>query len=360
MGYFIGTTGRQTTTYTSTNTTTRTSLMTSVSTQTLTSVSTSTKVLTSTVTTTLPWGVIESNLTLTGPVVAIPCRVFNQGTCPPPSTAIIRDVELIAYGPNRYYLISQNQIVGYNGSVSNTTALRVNYTMWFTNSTIYCISPAFLVGNAAVIYPTCPTTPYQRLTFLVPSSYASSLNSTMSLRLELRVQVNSNNSLTVTADEFNMLDRNNTVYPEDNWRIPQGLSQYAPCLVNYDPVGFAIYHGNYDISNFSTGTPLEIWVTPLIECPYFAGTPYYIFQPSGSVALEHQAYSITNVTISFSRDVSGFWSGGNPYTLGNPCPPNQTNSECPPLTFNQFPTGNYTIVGDDQWRGIVFLRFNVS
>jgi hypothetical protein len=119
-----------------------------------------------------PWQVVKNNVTVTGPIVkTVVCGVIVSG-CPPECCTSIDNNQLINYQGNYYYV--RNLTLGTNPgpaiTTTSTEAGRVvttiiagqdqstlTITVWFTNSTVYCISPA--VGpqgnNWGVSAPTC-------------------------------------------------------------------------------------------------------------------------------------------------------------------------------------------------------------
>jgi hypothetical protein len=80
---------------------------------------------------TLPWQVIDKNVTIYGDLTGIPCGALMLSCVTYPNQSLI--VQLIKYKSN-YYYVSNYTIVS---SISGHTT----YSIWFTNSTDYCISP---------------------------------------------------------------------------------------------------------------------------------------------------------------------------------------------------------------------------
>ncbi len=74
--------------------------------------------------------VVRENVTVYGAVAGIPCSSLRL-PCPTPANQSL-SVKLIKYAGNYYYL-SDFTII------NNQT--RTVYTIWFDNSTYYCISP---------------------------------------------------------------------------------------------------------------------------------------------------------------------------------------------------------------------------
>lgn len=279
---------------------------------------------------------MRTDLTLTGEAAVVPCIGFNFGGCPSTSNASLYPVELIKYGPSYYYR--------YNQSAPDDSGQMTEYTVWFTNSNTYCISPAHPFTNTSHQNLTCPTAPYEKTTISVPTSSASSSNLLSGLRIDLQLSVNSSGGLIVTVDEYNMLGRVNNVTASDRWPIPFDAI-YGGCNVNYIPVGYAVLRGNYGPGNFTEVPPLTLSAQPILFCPYFAPTPWYVFNALGNSAIEREFSGIRNETISHSDTIIGYWTGGEPVSAST--------------QFTTFPQGAYTVVAVDEWGQTAILHFRV-
>jgi hypothetical protein len=329
--------------------------------------------------------VIDENLTLRGQAAVVPCMGFNSAVCPSAANASLYPVELIKFGGEDYYLSSyteypSGQSVGCVNSICSTETGPIGtYTVWFTNSTVYCISPAHPFTNTARQNRTCPTSPYHVTTVVVPTPSASALGSTIGLRLDLSLASNSNGSIGVVVDEFNILDHLNNITADTRWPVNQFLWTRDVCGPPTGvPMGYAILQGDYSQTNFTTGTPLYIEAEPSsLLCPYEAPTPYYAFKPLSDVAATYEWGNIPglagvyNVTASSEGAWSGYWAGSaSQYGLGsvngNACPgqastvPVQVASSGCPLVFNQFSPGEYTVVAADEWGQVALLHFTVQ
>jgi hypothetical protein len=121
-----------------------------------------------------PLQVIKDNMTVTGKMAfVVTCNVF-AASCPPDCCTSVFNIQLINYQGNYYYV--RNVMLPYGpgpattitstqagGHVVTTISLgqmesNLPVTIWFTNSTVYCISPS--VGpqgnNWGVSAPSCP------------------------------------------------------------------------------------------------------------------------------------------------------------------------------------------------------------
>ena len=92
---------------------------------------------------TAQWAVLKDNITVYYGTACMVIDAVNFG-CPTEDTAThspsIRNVELVSYGGSQYYIgqVGVNEIL---------------YTIWFTNSTIFCVSPPSDTGPT---YSACP------------------------------------------------------------------------------------------------------------------------------------------------------------------------------------------------------------
>jgi hypothetical protein len=120
-----------------------------------------------------PWQVVRNNVTVTGPIgTTVVCGVF-AASCVPECCTSIDNNQLINYRGNYYYLRVVTLDTDYGPATTSTSTesgrvvttitagqpqSTLAVTIWFTNSTVYCISPAFGPegNNWGVSAPTCP------------------------------------------------------------------------------------------------------------------------------------------------------------------------------------------------------------
>jgi hypothetical protein len=235
------------------------------------------------------------------------------------------------------------------------------------------------------------------MTVVVPTpSSTSNLNSSIGLRLDLALSVNSSGGATVTADIFNTFNRVNNITAKEHWPIdPSGLFLWVQGYCGPPPgvpIGYAVFRGNYGQDNFTMGTPLSLEAQSQLSCPYEAPTQYYAFKPLSDVATANERDNVPglaglyNVTVDTAchwtpgdcwwsglGTWSGYWTGsasqsGAGFVTGGACPsgqvssssnPVQASSGCP-LVFNQFPPGVYTVVAADEWGQVAVLHFTVA
>ncbi len=77
---------------------------------------------------------VDANVTVTGPAAELPCEALRL-PCPMPTNTTTIHAALITYGGNQYY-------------VSTIKANGTQYTVWYTNSTYYCVTPQVGWANA--------------------------------------------------------------------------------------------------------------------------------------------------------------------------------------------------------------------
>ena len=125
---------------------TETTTSTALSSTTLTEVSTATTTVTATSSAT--WKVVVQNGTFTGPGCPPPLEVFMALNIPclDYTNSSTWYASLLEY--NGKYFYAATETVGLNGNPAASTT----YTVWFDNSTAYCVSPYLSVSNL----PTCP------------------------------------------------------------------------------------------------------------------------------------------------------------------------------------------------------------
>jgi hypothetical protein len=268
------------------------------------------------------WKVMKSNLTVNFNAACI------FGPCPTGSWPT-KNVELINYQGHYYYGI--NFTYSSNGQP-------VSHTIWFTNSTVFCISPAS--G-----YNLCPTHPAQSLFVTLNGTSASATNLSLGLNLEMKLAADNSNegSLRITVEELNILNHVNNVSAASNWRIPTGnlRGPYETTMV-----GYAIYQGYYDLGNFTSGAPLPLTeIGSSSSCTPCPLPTYYLFKPMSDNASTSPGSmfwytSSPSMPINFTENISGYWTSST--------------------DFKVFPEGPYTVVALDQWGQTAFLHFTVK
>ncbi len=157
-----------------------------------------------------------------------------------------------------------------------------------------------------------------------------------SLSLYLNLTANSNGTITLSAYDFNTLDRPNNITTASHWPVPP-----FTCGL----VGYRVYQGYYSTSNYTKGKPL----VTAGNVPTCNPTSYFIFNPLSSEGILHAPPSAVNtmpLNASISETLSGYWIGGNSMNAQTVLVP--------------FPVGNdYTVAAEDEWGNIVIAHFSV-
>jgi hypothetical protein len=294
------------------------------------------------------WTVIQTNTTLYYGPACTPLGVFEL-SCPTINEALhspsLSNVDVVGYRGEEMYDV--NFSYDFNGQP-------LTYTIWFTNDTVFCVSPSY-DGNVL-----CPVHPiFPNIGITTPS--ASAINPSNGLRLDLQLS-NTTEGINVTIGVYNTLNRINNVTSASDWAI------YSNSLIDIcdnQVVAFAVYQGTYGAGNFTTGSPLAIDnVRGGSICPVLSPSVFYAFDPDSGVASAPAgafgpAPGSKNVTLSYTT--SGYSTCGVGALLFRP-----SNASglwlCPQDTgykFNPFPPGTYTIVALDQWADAAIAQFEV-
>jgi hypothetical protein len=181
--------------------------------------------------------------------------------------------------------------------------------------------------------------------------------------MELMLSINSSDimqggSIVVNISLINTLHTINLVSAEHYWSI--GGVWLGACNNMDFPMGIAIFNGYYTSANISdAGNPLTIF-RPSI-CPMFIiYIRAYQFYPYGSAAsvkgpsLINGTYYANSYMISRGLTISGYYAQQQEPANGS----NMVNGF--QVIFNQFSPGTYTVVGADEWGGLVILHFHVQ
>ena len=97
------------------------------------------------------WEVVKDNLTVHGQAACMAINWGALGGCPSPipsGNGTLSNVELISYNGSEYYSVTFPPLP------ERSIFPGVMFTIWFTNSTIFCAKPLF--GLPAIGYPLCP------------------------------------------------------------------------------------------------------------------------------------------------------------------------------------------------------------
>lgn len=294
------------------------------------------------------WTVLNSNSTVYGDLACLDTvAMLYPISCPP------------AYPGSKSPSLTNVEIISYRGQVLYDANISIvvngqpkTYTMWFTNSTIFCVSPSD--G-----YPICPTHPIY-VTVVINTASASAVNASTGLRLGLELS-NAIGGIDVTVDEYNTLNRVNNVTSASEWAI---YSNSLRDICDNQVVSFAVYQGNYGGGNFTTASPL-ILSSPGSGniCPELSPSVVYSFSPDSGVASAPAGAfgpTLASKNVTLSDSLSGYFTCGENVPSFRPANASgvwicaQDTSKAIP-----FPLGTYTVVALDQWGDVAVAHFEV-
>lgn len=179
----------------------------------------------------------------------------------------------------------------------------------------------------------------------------TSSTSASGLQLDLSVAPSNGTAgaLVINVEEFNLLNTENNVSMASNWVYPQAsLNPYDNCGAP-GPVGFAIFRGYYDLQNVSSASALALYNTTwAFTCTTnYAGNYGYSFKPQSDFAwFTNSGKLLYNDTVDLSFLAKGYFAGG--FGTGSAA------------ELNSFPSGNYTILGADEWGKAVVVHMSTS
>ena len=134
----------------------------------------------------------------------------------------------------------------------------------------------------------------------------SSSNSLSGLRLDLFVAPsNLSYGEVINVDEYNALNSLNNVRNNNEFQYPaNSLNPYDPCGL-IGPVGFAVFQGYFDLSNYTTATALRLYNETGDTCITTVSVQdsYYSFQPRSDLATlvyPSGTFADTNTTVAMS------------------------------------------------------------
>jgi len=185
---------------------------------------------------------------------------------------------------------------------------------------------------------------------LATYTVASATDRSEDLVLEVSVNASSmsgGRAIGIAVEDFNILPFQNNFTASRSWQVGLGAADGAPCWTDSWPVGLAVAAGHYTSSNVSAASHLTL-VDPKgqYDCPAYLATfgaaAGYSFEPSSDAAFAYGcgASSCPTEVVASSVAVAGYWSSGG--------------------TFTTFPSGVYTVIGEDEWGRSALAYFTVS
>jgi hypothetical protein len=204
------------------------------------------------------------------------------------------------------------------------------------------VASTVLLVATGVVGPPPTSMSTSTATFSATSIGAQSSNNGLELTLTLNSsKISTGQGIAATVEETNTMTTPDNVSAAADW--PVGDLAIGPCGSLNTPVGIAVLSGNYDLSNVSSSSALQIYEPGAYACPMIlSGISSYVFQASSDNATVFgscQPSACLNETVSATVSVSGYWNGNS---------------------FTSFPSGVYTVVAGDEWGGIAILHFEVT
>jgi hypothetical protein len=180
------------------------------------------------------------------------------------------------------------------------------------------------------------------------AAVGSASNSSDGLELSLQVRPSGNGTFTIVAEEVNLLSAVDNVTAADQWKYPAGLlNPFNNCAPGVDPVGFAVFQGDYEMNNYTTGKALPLYNTTIDDsCTVNSYPNEDLFQPlSDNISVYNDGQFQVNSTAIASLSTDGYWTGGQDTSA--------------PVVFHDF-GGMYTVIGADTWGHVLLLHFSVT
>jgi len=196
----------------------------------------------------------------------------------------------------------------------------------------------------------------------------STINSTLGLDLKLSTNstvVPSEEAINITFQLENTLESANNLTAKADWQIAalSGPCDYGNITSNLeDPVGIAVYRGDYGFNNISSASSLQIWA--MISC-----VVYYAFNSTGGVIgpwTNITSYSIhpetdngTQTGYAYSQQTQTETKVTVPVELDFNAQVYATNGTGFYNSLNSSLPANYTLAAADEWGQLVLLHFQV-
>lgn len=181
------------------------------------------------------------------------------------------------------------------------------------------------------------------VTYPPTSTYSTFPASGLRLQLSISPSNYSVRLLVFNAEEYNKLNSVNNVSLAKDWKYSQfKLNPYNPCGLS-GPVGFAVFQGYYDQTNYTRAKTLPLYNdTVTFACTTTIGEhgSFYSIEPNSDQATFFSSGSTQYpTTLSSSFTTKGYWNNGS---------------------FHNFSPGPYTVLGADEWGKIVIVHIVVS
>jgi hypothetical protein len=203
------------------------------------------------------------------------------------------------------------------------------------------VAAAGVAAVLAALLILAPISPGTSSSYL-PTTGVAQTASGLELHLSLNAtSIASGQSISVTVWMYNPSSSTANVSASRDWAL--GGLVIGPCgPLNY-PMGFLIMGGNLTISEVMSGQALQLYSPGTYNCPMILSSiSGYAFEPTSSSA---SVMGSCTSSACFSADMSASATFSGDYGL---------------LGFSSFAPGSYTVVGGDEWGGLMLLHFSVT
>jgi len=242
----------------------------------------------------------------------------------------------VSYQGKMYNFAAYYPPVGTNCVTLNVPSGNTTSTIVMNGSGSYCASQTTTTTQTS----SSKSVP----TYSMIETNVSAINSTLGLSLQLFAAPSNGSldNLSISTEVVGARNVSTNVTVDNDW--PSVANSFGICgAPEQIGVGFGIFQGYYDQSNYTNATPLYLYnISETYSCTTVTyGNFTYSFQPHSYVA-ELVNFSVPhyNESIYTGGLVAGYWQLGG--------------------TYQVFPAGNYTIMAADEWGQVAFLYFTVT
>jgi len=178
-------------------------------------------------------------------------------------------------------------------------------------------------------------------TGVASTTYLAS-NPDLGIRLVISLsasKIHPGGSVNYTASVYNTRPSENNVSSASNWAIPSLVT--TPCGPTDSPIAYAILKGHYDSGNISKAPSNDYG---MMCTTVMGGVTVYSFRPTSDIA---SVIGSCNPNPCFTRPIST-WRPFSQYPVGSG------------FNWEEFTTGVYTVVAEDEWGDIALASFTVA
>ena len=154
----------------------------------------------------------------------------------------------------------------------------------------------------------------------------------------------------IQIDDQNILSSSNKLDASSNWRIQIEVPPCGSLGTTDPPIGFAIFHGYYTVTNLWLANQLTLYSPGKYLCPMVRGAmSSYVFAPSNDTADFYGPCGSSPCLTTRVQLEDGFRGSWVVAQFGSSSG-----------TFQIFTPGVYTVAGADEWGDLAVLHFVVT